>query len=68
MIELAFVTCLIADPQICEERSMTLLPEVGIMGCMMTAQPQLAQWSAAHPGHRITRWTCRDVARGEAKA
>lgn len=68
MIELFFVTCLMTDPKVCEEHSITLLPEVGIMGCMMTAQPQLAQWSLSHPDRRIARWTCRPVAQGEAKA
>lgn len=71
MIELFFVTCLVATPQQCEERSLTFIPETGavagIMGCMMTAQAQLAQWSETYPGHRIERWSCRPVARGEAK-
>jgi hypothetical protein len=61
MIELVFIACLQTLPTECEERSMAHLPEVGHMGCLMTAQPQLALWSEAHPHFTITRWSCRDV-------
>jgi hypothetical protein len=58
MIELIFVVCLSSGTGACEERVQSYLPDVGIVGCMMTAQQQLAQYSASHPEHRIDRWTC----------
>lgn len=68
MIELVFVACLRTLPSECEERSLTHLSEMGQMECMMTAQPQLAQWTVTHPGFTIARWTCRSVEDREIKA
>jgi hypothetical protein len=59
MIELAFVVCLRSLPVLCEERSMSYLPETTLMGCMMQAQPQLAEWSQQHPNLTVSRWTCQ---------
>jgi hypothetical protein len=58
MIELIFITCLAASPDRCEERAVALLSDVGLMGCLTTAQPQLALWSEQHPGYRVVRWSC----------
>ena len=58
MIELIFVACLTTGTGLCEEKVQAFLPDIGVMGCMMTAQQQLAQWAAAHPTHRIERWSC----------
>jgi hypothetical protein len=58
MIQLIFVACLAASPDRCEERSVALLPQSGVMGCMVAAQPQLAQWIEQHPDHRVIRWRC----------
>ena len=49
MIELAFVVCMKTMMHLCEERSIAYLPDVSLMGCMMQAQPQLAEWAATHP-------------------
>jgi hypothetical protein len=59
MIELAFVVCLATLPDQCEERSISYLPEVTLMGCMLGAQPQLAEWSHQHPNLTVSRWTCQ---------
>jgi hypothetical protein len=59
MIELLFVACLRADLLRCEERSRLFLVENGLMGCMVTTQAELADWSRAHPELRIARWSCR---------
>jgi hypothetical protein len=59
MIELAFVVCLRSLPVLCEERSMSYLPDVSLMGCMLGAQPQLAEWSQQHPNLTVSRWTCQ---------
>ena len=59
MIELIFVACLRTDALQCEERSHLHLAEIGLMGCMVTAQAELAEWSEAHPAFRVVRWSCR---------
>jgi hypothetical protein len=59
MIELAFVACMKAMMHLCEERSIAYLPDVSLRGCMAQAQPQLAEWAAAHPDLQVTRWTCQ---------
>ena len=65
MIELAFVVCLrVVNPALCEEKSIGFLPDVSLMGCMISAQPQLAQWAEVHPGQQIAHWRCRRSARG----
>lgn len=58
MIQLIFIACLAASPDRCQEHSVSLLPEIGIMGCMVTAQPELARWAEQHPSHRVVRWRC----------
>ena len=68
MIELAFVVCLRTMPDLCEERSISYLPDVTIMTCMMQAQPQLAQWSEAHPNLTIARWACQSADSRAVKA
>lgn len=59
MIELFFIACLTTAPTACEERSIAYLDDVGLMECMMQAQPQLAEWTEAHPNLRVARWSCR---------
>lgn len=61
MIELAFVVCLRTMPDQCEERRLSYLPDISLMTCMMQAQPQLAQWSEAHPNLTVARWTCQSA-------
>ena len=45
MIELIFVACLKLAADACEERSKVHTAEIGIMGCMVTAQAELAAWT-----------------------
>jgi hypothetical protein len=59
VIELIFLACLRTDALQCEERSKLYLADVGIMGCMVTAQAELALWSDSHPAFRVSRWSCR---------
>jgi hypothetical protein len=68
MIELLFVVCLRSMPDLGEERSIVYLAEVGIMACMVQSQPQLAEWSEAHPDLSIARWSCQFVDRRQVKA
>jgi hypothetical protein len=58
MIELAFVACLILDGETCQRQSF-LYSDVGVMLCMMRGQARLAEWSGAHPGWTIEKWSCR---------
>ena len=59
MIELSFIVCLKTMMHLCDERSIYYLPDVGLLACMMQAQPQLAEWTAAHPELQVIRWTCQ---------
>lgn len=59
MIELLFVACLSGEPQSCRDRSMVFTSDIGLMGCMMGAQAQLAKWAQSHPGQSISGWKCR---------
>lgn len=67
MIELAFVACLAASPDHCEERSL-VFTDVGPMQCLMGAQPELAKWIEAHPNQQIRSWRCKMVSFAERDA
>ncbi|MCE6958186.1 hypothetical protein LAZ40_03850 [Cereibacter sphaeroides] len=58
MIELAFLACLSAMPDACEERSL-YYSDLTPMSCLMGAQPELAKWVVEHPRYRVARWSCR---------
>ena len=59
MIELAFVTCLLAQPQVCAPHSLLFEDRGGLPACLQAAQPELARWITTHPRERVVRWTCR---------
>ena len=59
MLELVIVACLLSSPEHCEERVVLYDAQVGLHTCMMSAQPELARWTAAHPAFRVSRWACR---------
>lgn len=61
MIELVFMACLSATPQICEERAMPIAEVANPAACLVSAQPRLAEWVEGHPKWRITRWKCRST-------
>ena len=58
MINLIFITCLKLAVDSCEERSKVYTEDIGIMGCMVTAQAELAAWVGAHPQFKVVRWSC----------
>ena len=68
MIELAFVVCLGPCPTCARSAASPTFPMSALMGCMMQAQPQLAEWSETHPNHTIARWTCQTTDSREIKA
>ena len=53
---------------LCEERSHLHMAEVGILGCMLTAGAQLAEWSGSHPEFEVVRWSCRFAGTADARA
>lgn len=59
MIELFFVTCLIAQPQTCQPHSLLFEEGNGLMGCMLQSQNELARWIEVHPRERVREWKCR---------
>lgn len=63
MIEIVFVACLTATPDVCRERSLTYAETMTPQACLMRAQPQLAVWAETHPKWRIARWKCQSAGR-----
>lgn len=59
MIEIVFTACLLADPALCQERTLPPFINVTTMECVLGAQAVLAHWSGQNPGYQITFWTCR---------
>jgi len=58
-IQLVMTVCALAHPEACEERRETFSADtVSIIGCMLRAQPYIAQWSGEHPTLRVMRWRC----------
>jgi len=68
MIELVFVTCLLASPEVCETRSLLFAETMSTRACVTRAQPELARWSESNLRWRITRWSCRPAGSGGRKA
>lgn len=61
MIELAFLACLMSEPEACAEKVIKFMPVESAGQCMVQAQPTLAGWVASHPDQRIARWRCREM-------
>jgi len=59
MIELAFVTCLLANPARCENHSLLFMDSHGLQGCLLEGQHELVRWIEDHPGQMVARWKCR---------
>lgn len=64
MIELFFVTCMVATPEICKNNSLLFEERGGLFGCMMQSQNELARWVASHPGESVRAWECRYAGSG----
>lgn len=51
--------CLLAAPTTCrEERLDWSFEEASYTSCFIRSQEALAEWQAAHPLWRVTRWRC----------
>lgn len=68
MIELFFVTCLIADPTVCTPHSLLFTEQHGTFSCMLQGQHELARWTTAHPAEVVREWKCRHPGQGERDA
>lgn len=56
---LIFLVCLISSPGTCrEERFSFAFEAANDLGCMMVAQPKMAEWTNTHPEWRVARWKC----------
>jgi hypothetical protein len=56
---LVFLVCLTSAPYTCkEERFALAFDPVSDLGCIMGAQPRMAEWTDTHPGWRVARWKC----------
>ncbi|WP_411837460.1 hypothetical protein [Paracoccus sp. ME4] len=68
MIELFFVTCLLADPARCTDHSLLFEEQNGLFTCMLQSQNELAKWIATHPAEQVREWGCRRAGEGDRKA
>ncbi|MCF3972861.1 hypothetical protein [Paracoccus salsus] len=59
MIELFFVTCLMAEPDVCQDRSLLFEEQNGLFTCMLQGQNELARWIETHPRETVREWKCR---------
>ncbi len=64
LVELIVLACTIAAPSTCREEHMVFEMQGSLRGCMMQAQPYLAQWVGEHPSLHIMRWRCDWPGRG----
>jgi hypothetical protein len=59
LAQLILVYCLAADPSRCiEQRPIVEEPGLGLVGCVVGAQPEAARWLATHPGYVLARYRC----------
>lgn len=68
MIELLFVTCLIADPGQCTERNLLFEARSGLQDCMLSSQAELVRWLETHPKDQVVHWKCRYADKDERAA
>lgn len=59
MIELFFVACLRAEPQVCHDQSLLFQEQNGVFTCLILGQRELARWSETHPRELVREWKCR---------
>jgi hypothetical protein len=58
LVDLILFACTLASPSACREYHLLFQTAGSLQGCMMQAQPYLAQWAGEHPSLRIMRWRC----------
>lgn len=68
LIELVVAMCLITEPGTCKEQHFYFAEDTSLMGCMMQAQPFLADWTRTHGQWKIEKWHCENPAMKDRKA
>lgn len=58
MLVLIMTVCSLSTPNQCGEARLQFTADEGLMQCMMSAPPYLAQYVDQHPNTRIARWRC----------
>jgi hypothetical protein len=58
LVDLVLRVCTAANPDACREFHLMFQTAGSLRGCMMQAQPYLAQWVGDHPNFHIVRWHC----------
>jgi hypothetical protein len=57
-LELIFTVCAITNANMCEDKYIAVQSEIQSFGCVMQAQPTLAQWAVENPEWTIVGWRC----------
>ncbi len=58
-VELILTVCTLAQPVACDEQKLIFSSDTrSLAGCMMQAQPLIAQWAGDHPALQVARWRC----------
>ncbi|MEF2072581.1 hypothetical protein [Consotaella aegiceratis] len=68
VIELVVAICLVGDPNTCKEQRFQFTEGTSLMGCVMRAQPFLADWALRHSRWSVQKWHCDYPQRREQKA
>lgn len=62
MVELLALVCTLMGS--CKDVSYTYdAQSIGMLGCMLGAQQQLAKWTETHPGWQVKKWSCGKAGR-----
>ena len=56
LITIVMTVCLYADGRNCRDERIEY--QGSAMGCVIEAQPIVAEWSTDHPDWRVARWKC----------
>ena len=68
LVELVVAVCLITEPGTCREEHFYFTENTSLLGCMMQAQPFLADWTRQHGRWSIQKWHCGYPERRDRKA
>lgn len=58
MQHIILTVCLVASPDVCEERTIPIYARLSPVACMMGAQAEIASWKEGRAELDVTRWRC----------
>ncbi len=58
VVVLIVMVCSLINPNKCSEKHFLFEASGSLNGCMMEAQPYLAQWVNEHPNDRVASYRC----------